>query len=185
MKKIITLATLFLTGTAMAQQAGTSETGIRYNEVSVAYNSASAVGETLQGYTVMGSALLDQNYTVDVAYTDVSTTGSSISSTAFNVGYRMGIASNVDLGVKLGYIDQGGDNPQSSYVVGVGIGAVVAPNVVLSGTASYTGLSSTEYLYGAAIAYYLTENTTIRGSVRASSGTFDTTTYSLGVGYNF
>jgi len=168
-----------------AQQAGTSETGIRYNEVSVGYNSASVSGSTLQGYTVMGSALLEQNFTVDASYTDVSKTGTSISSTALNVGYRMGVASNVDVGVKLGYIDQGGGSPESSYVVSAGVGAVVAPNVVLSGNVSYTGLTSTEYLYGAGLAYYLTENTTIRGSVRASSGTVDTTTYALSVGYNF
>jgi hypothetical protein len=185
MKLVVAVLTLAAAGSVMAQSSGISETGIRYNEVGVGYSSVSVSGSTLQGYTLFGSALVEKNFLIDANYGSVSKSSTEISTTGLNVGYRMGVAPNVDAGVKVGYISYGGDLSDSSYAVGGFANAQLTPELVLGGSVSYTGLSSTNYFYAASLGYYITENITARGSIRGSSGDLSSTTYTASVGYNF
>lgn len=185
MRLVASLITVILSSGAMAETAGVSETGIRYNEVGVGYSSVSVSGSTLQGYTLFGSALVEKNFIIDANYGSVSKASTEITSTGLNVGYRLGIAPNVDAGVKVGYVSYGGDLSDSSYVVGGFANAQLTPDLVLGGNISYTGLSSTNYFYSASLGYHVTENITARGSIRGSSGDLSSTTYTASVGYNF
>lgn len=185
MKLVVAALTLAAAGSAMAQSSGVSETGIRYNEVGVGYASLAVSGTTLQGYTLNASALVEKNFVIDATYANVSKASNSLSSTGLNVGYRIGVAPNVDAGVKVGYISTGGDSSESSYAVGGFVNAQLTPELVLGGNVSYTGLANTDYFYTASLGYHITENITARGSIRGSSGTSTTTTYIASVGYNF
>lgn len=187
MKVVVALLTLATAGSAMAQSTGASETGIRYNEVGVGYASLAVSGQTFQGYSLYGSALVEKNFIIDATYANVSKSSNSVSNTGLNVGYRIGVAPNVDAGVKVGYISgTAGGTTQSSYVVGGFVNAQLTPEWVLGGNVSYTGLDTTKYFYTASLGYHITENITARGSVRGGSGgTANTTTYIASVGYNF
>jgi len=185
MKLVVAVLTLATAGSAMAQSSGVSETGIRYNEVGVGYASLAVSGTTYQGYSLNGSALVEKNFLIDATYADVSKSSTSISSTGLNVGYRMGVAPNVDAGVKVGYISTSSNQSESSYVVGGFVNAQLSPDVFLGANVSYTGLANTDYFYTASLGYHVTENITARGSIRGSSGTSTTTTYIASVGYNF
>ena len=185
MKLVVAVLTLATAASSMAQGAGVSETGIRYNEVGVGYASLATSGTTLQGYTLIGSALVEKNFLIDASYTNVSKSSNSISSTGLNVGYRMGVAPNVDAGVKVGYISSSSNTSDSSYVVGGFVNAQLSPDVVLGANVSYTGLANTNYFYTASLGYHITENIIARGSIRGGSGNSTTTTYIASVGYNF
>lgn len=190
MKKIIAFAALFVTGSAMADSAGTSETGIRYNEVSVGYfaNEVSAnTNHDLTGYQVAGSLLINKDFIIDASYSDQSGDGLSGTMSSLNVGYRMAVSSNADVVFKLGYTgtDSSSSGSDSSYVIGAGAAVMLTPEVQLAANAAYTGLKQTEYIYGASLGYYLTDTLTVRGLVRATSGDYDTMTYMATIGYNF
>jgi hypothetical protein len=186
MKLVVAALTLATAGSAMAQSSGVSETGIRYNEVGVGYASLAASGTTLQGYTLNASALVEKNFVIDATYANLSKSSYSISDTGLNVGYRIGVAPNVDAGVKVGYVSgTAGGTTESSYVVGGFVNAQLTPEWVLGGNVLYTGLANTNYFYTASLGYHITENITARGSIRGSSGNGTTTTYVASVGYNF
>jgi hypothetical protein len=185
MKLIIALIAMFLANFASAQSAGTSETGIRYNEIGIGYNSVSVSGTTLTGYSVGASALVEKNILLNASYENVSKSSNSITNTSVGVGYRFGIASNVDASARVGYFSAGGDLSENSYIVGGGIDALVAPNLSIAGNVSYSGLGSGTYFYSGTVGYYVTEAATLKASVRRSTGDFATTTYLLSAGYNF
>jgi hypothetical protein len=185
MKLVVAALTLVAAASSMAQSSGVSETGIRYNEVGVGYASLAVSGTTLQGYSLNGSALIEKNFLIDATYANLSKSSNSISSTGLNVGYRIGVASNVDAGIKVGYISTNSTESESSYVVGGFVSAQLSPDVVLGANLSYTGLANTNYFYTASLGYHITENIMARGSIRGSSGNGTTTTYIASVGYNF
>lgn len=185
MKAAISLVSILLTPIVFAQTQGVSETGIRYNEVSVGYERFSVSSATLTGYSVGATALLEKNIILGAIYSDVSKSSNSVTSTDLSVGYRLGIAGNVDAVVRAGYLGAGGNNTDSSYSVGAGINALVAPSFVLGGGIGYTGLGSGTFLYTGSASYYVTDNVTLRGAIRRSAGDLTSTTYSLAAGYNF
>lgn len=185
MKKLAAIALLVATGSATAQSAGVSETGIRYNELYAGYESLSNSSITMTGYTIGGSALIDKNIIIDASYADVAKKTTKSHSTVAGIGYRLGIAPNTDVYAKIGYISTGGVTSDSSYLLTGGARGMLTPDLELTGQLTYSGLKAASFYYGASLGYYLTESLTLRGQIRADNATKSNTTYILSVGYNF
>ncbi len=171
--------------TAFAQENGVSETGIRYNEIYAGYQTLSNSSIRMNGYTIGGSALIDKNILVDAVYADVSKSTVKSQNTTVGIGYRLGVAQNTDVYAKLGYINVGGVTSDSSYLLTGGARGMLTPDVELTGQVTYSGLKNASLYYGVGLGYYLADNLTIRGQVRADNATKSNTTYVLTVGYNF
>jgi len=98
MKKLIALAALtFISGLAMANEPGKSETGLDYNKIDVNYQTFKVSGVNFTGYNAGGSFLVSDSIFVLGSYASLSHSGStSRESSKLGLGYRMGIAANTD-----------------------------------------------------------------------------------------
>jgi len=91
MKKLFAITSLaFLTSTAFAAEAGKSETGVDYNELSASYVSmdltSGSTTTTLTGYGLAATYLLTENFFVLGSYTSVEKSPTTIATTSGSVG---------------------------------------------------------------------------------------------------
>ncbi|MEY3674717.1 MAG: hypothetical protein RJB47_1425, partial [Pseudomonadota bacterium] len=110
MKKLFAITSLaLLTSTAFAAEAGKSETGVDYNELSASYVSMEAKSTTFTGYGIAATYLLTENFFVLGSYTSVEKSPTTIATTSGSVGYRLPMAANTDAVATIGYmyVDKG------------------------------------------------------------------------------
>jgi lipopolysaccharide assembly outer membrane protein LptD (OstA) len=181
MKKLLTITSLaFLTSAAMAAEAGQSETGVDYNELSASYVSMdSTVGTTtttFTGYGLAATYLLSENFFVEKSTTTISYTSGS-------VGYRLPIAANTDAVATIGYsyVDLGTTH-EDTYPMSLGVRAAVTPDVDLGANLIYVEQKDAQSGFGASIKYKINSNLFVRGDYRSLT---DSSQYSVGVGIKF
>lgn len=188
MKKLLTLASLaLLTSTVFAAEAGKSETGVDYNELSASYVSMdSTVGTTtttFTGYGLAATYLLSENFFVLGSYTSVEKSTTTISYTSGSVGYRLPIAANTDAVATIGYsyVDLGSTH-EDTYPMSLGVRAAVTPDVDLGADLIYVEADDAQSGFGASIKYKINSNLFVRGDYRSLT---DSSQYSVGVGIKF
>ena len=187
MKKLLTLASLaLLTSTVFAAEAGKSETGVDYNELSASYVSMdSTVGTTttFTGYGLAATYLLSENFFVLGSYTSVEKSTTTIAYTSGSVGYRLPIAANTDAVATIGYsyVDLGTTH-EDTYPMSLGVRAAVTPDVDLGADLIYVEADNTQSGFGASIKYKINSNLFVRGDYKSLT---DSNQYSVGVGIKF
>lgn len=176
-----TLATACAAGWAQSSQGpGYSETGISYNEVGIGLGSAQVkladTKYTFNGAGIGGSVLIGQRFVLGGTYTDVSKTiaGSEIrsSDTNLSLGYRMGVAANVDLVPTITALNNtsklaGASNTVQGYAAGVQMRAALSPSWEASFGVShvkYDGLSA-DTATSVGLGYHLSRDLVLRGEL--------------------
>ena len=184
MKKLFAITSLaFLTSTAFAAEAGKSETGVDYNELSASYVSMEAKSTTFTGYGIAATYLLTENFFVLGSYTSVEKSPTTIATTSGSVGYRLPMAANTDAVATIGYmyVDKGATH-EDRYPMSMGVRAAVTPDVDLGADLIYLQADDTQSGFGASIKYKINSNMFIRGHYRSLT---DSSQYAIGVGIKF
>ncbi len=184
MKKLFAITSLaLLTSTAFAAEAGKSETGVDYNELSASYVSMEASSKTYTGYGIAATYLLTENFFVLGSYTSVEKSPTTIATTSGSVGYRLPMAANTDAVATIGYmyVDKGATH-EDHYPMSLGVRAAVTPDVDLGADLLYVQADDTQSGFGASIKYKINSNMFIRGHYRSLT---DSSQYAIGVGIKF
>lgn len=184
MKKLFAITSLaFLTSTAFAAEAGKSETGVDYNELSASYVSMEAKSTTFTGYGIAATYLLTENFFVLGSYTSVEKSPTTIATTSGSVGYRLPMAANTDAVATIGYmyVDKGATH-EDHYPMSLGVRAAVTPDVDLGADLLYVQADDTQSGFGASIKYKINSNMFIRGDYKSLT---DSSQYAIGVGIKF
>jgi hypothetical protein len=189
MKKLLTITSLaFLTSAAMAAEAGQSETGVDYNELSASYVSmdltSGSTTTTLTGYGLAATYLLTENFFVLGSYTSVEKSPTTIATTSGSVGYRLPMAANTDAVATIGYgyTTITSQTHQDSYPMSLGVRAAVTPDVDLGADLIYVEADDAQSGFGASIKYKINSNLFVRGDYKSLT---DSSQYSVGVGIKF
>jgi len=188
MKKLFAITSLaLLTSTAFAAEAGKSETGVDYNELSASYVSmdltSGSTTTTLTGYGLAATYLLTENFFVLGSYTSVEKSPTTIATTSGSVGYRLPMAANTDAVATIGYkyVDKGATH-EDHYPMSLGVRAAVTPDVDLGADLLYVQADDTQSGFGASIKYKINSNLFVRGDYKSLT---DSSQYSIGVGMKF
>jgi lipopolysaccharide assembly outer membrane protein LptD (OstA) len=184
MKKLFAITSLaLLTSTAFAAEAGKSETGVDYNELSASYVSMEASSKTYTGYGIAATYLLTENFFVLGSYTSVEKSPTTIATTSGSVGYRLPMAANTDAVATIGYmyVDKGATH-EDHYPMSLGVRAAVTPDVDLGADLLYVQADDTQSGFGASIKYKINSNLFVRGDYKSLT---DSSQYSIGVGMKF
>jgi hypothetical protein len=184
MKKLFAITSLaLLTSTAFAAEAGKSETGVDYNELSASYVSMEAKSTTFTGYGIAATYLLTENFFVLGSYTSVEKSPTTIATTSGSVGYRLPMAANTDAVATIGYmyVDKGATH-EDHYPMSLGVRAAVTPDVDLGADLLYVQADDTQSGFGASIKYKINSNMFIRGDYKSLT---DSSQYAIGVGIKF
>jgi lipopolysaccharide assembly outer membrane protein LptD (OstA) len=184
MKKLFAITSLaLLTSTAFAAEAGKSETGVDYNELSASYVSMEAKSTTFTGYGIAATYLLTENFFVLGSYTSVEKSPTTIATTSGSVGYRLPMAANTDAVATIGYmyVDKGATH-EDHYPMSLGVRAAVTPDVDLGADLLYVQADDTQSGFGASIKYKINSNLFVRGDYKSLT---DSSQYSIGVGMKF
>lgn len=184
MKKLFAITSLaLLTSTAFAAEAGKSETGVDYNELSASYVSMEAKSTTFTGYGIAATYLLTENFFVLGSYTSVEKSPTTIATTSGSVGYRLPMAANTDAVATIGYmyVDKGATH-EDHYPMSLGVRAAVTPDVDLGADLLYVQADDTQSGFGARIKYKINSNMFIRGDYKSLT---DSSQYAIGVGIKF
>lgn len=184
MKKLFAITSLaLLTSTAFAAEAGKSETGVDYNELSASYVSMEAKSTTFTGYGIAATYLLTENFFVLGSYTSVEKSPTTIATTSGSVGYRLPMAANTDAVATIGYmyVDKGATH-EDHYPMSLGVRAAVTPDVDLGADLLYVQADDTQSGFGASIKYKINSNMFIRGHYRSLT---HSSQYAIGVGIKF
>jgi len=184
MKKLFAITSLaFLTSTAFAAEAGKSETGVDYNELSASYVSMEVKSTTYTGYGIAATYLLTENFFVLGSYTSVEKSPTTIATTSGSVGYRLPMAANTDAVATIGYkyVDKGATH-EDHYPMSLGVRAAVTPDVDLGADLLYVQADDTQSGFGASIKYKINSNLFVRGDYKSLT---DSSQYSIGVGMKF
>lgn len=199
MKKIIALAAIAAAcSTSAFAQSGVTETGLNYNEVGVAYQTFKTDTDdgssiTLKGYGVNGSYMLDKNFYVSGSTGTQSKTFDDGKVTAnisqAGVGYRLGLAKNVDGFAAVSYVSVTFKSPEgkdtsTGHNLTAGVRALVAPGLdVTAGVANMkVGDGSAKNGYVLGLGYELTPSLVARINYSSLSDLAFTT---VGLGYKF
>ena len=185
MKKLFAITSLaLLTSTAFAAEAGKSETGVDYNELSASYVSMEASSKTYTGYGIAATYLLTENFFVLGSYTSVEKSPTTIATTSGSVGYRLPMAANTDAVATIGYgyTTITSQTHQDSYPMSLGVRAAVTPDVDLGADLLYVQADDTQSGFGASIKYKINSNMFIRGDYKSLT---DSSQYAIGVGIKF
>jgi opacity protein-like surface antigen len=204
MKKIIALAAIAAAcSTSAFAQSGVTETGLNYNEVGVVYQTFKIVDTqddngndtgslTLKGYGVNGSYMLDKNfYVLGSTGTQSKTVDSdkvSANISQAGVGYRLGLAKNVDGFASVSYVsltfkDPEGKEKSTGHNLTAGVRALVMPGLdVTAGVASMKIGDSSSNGYVLGLGYELTPSLVARINYSSMSDVVFTT---VGLGYKF
>jgi hypothetical protein len=198
MKKIFAMAAVAVTCSASVfAQSGVTDTGLNYNEVGAAYQSIKFDNTdgsvTLTGYGFNGSYMLDKNFYVlgstGTATKTISGVKVTFSPTQAGLGYRLGVAKNVDGFASLNYVSvtNKSDEPtntKTGYSLTAGVRALVAPGVDVSAAAmtQKIGDNSAKNGYMLGLGYDLTSSVVARISYTALK---DVTLTSVGVAYKY
>jgi hypothetical protein len=184
MKKLFAITSLaLLTSTAFAAEAGKSETGVDYNELSASYVSMEVKSTTYTGYGIAATYLLTENFFVLGSYTSVEKSPTTIATTSGSVGYRLPMAANTDAVATIGYmyVDKGATH-EDHYPMSLGVRAAVTPDVDLGADLLYVQADDTQSGFGASIKYKINSNMFIRGDYKSLT---DSSQYAIGVGIKF
>jgi len=184
MKKLFAITSLaLLTSTAFAAEAGKSETGVDYNELSASYVSMEVKSTTYTGYGIAATYLLTENFFVLGSYTSVEKSPTTIATTSGSVGYRLPMAANTDAVATIGYmyVDKGATH-EDHYPMSLGVRAAVTPDVDLGADLLYVQADDTQSGFGASIKYKINSNLFVRGDYKSLT---DSSQYSIGVGMKF
>jgi lipopolysaccharide assembly outer membrane protein LptD (OstA) len=188
MKKLFTIASLaFLTSTAFAAEAGKSETGVDYNELSASYvsmdSTSGSTTTTFTGYGLAATYLLTENFFVLGSYSSVEKSTNTIAMTSGSVGYRLPIAANTDAVATIGYSYMDlGTTHEDTYPMSLGVRAAVTPDVDLGADLIYVQADDTQSGFGASIKYKINSNLFVRGDYKSLT---DSSQYAIGVGMKF
>jgi len=184
MKKLfIATSIALLTSTAFAAEAGKSDTGVDYNEISAGYTSMKIDPTTYTGFGISATYLLTENFFVNGSYGSVEKSSTTIASTTGSVGYRMPIAANTDAVATIGYgytTISGGHI--DSYPMSLGVRSAVTPEIDLGANLIYVEADDAQSGFGASIKYKINSNMFVRGDYKSLT---DSTQYSIGVGFKF
>ena len=188
MKKLFTITSLaFLTSAAFAAEAGKSETGVDYNELSASYvsmdSTSGSTTTTFTGYGLAATYLLTENFFVLGSYTSVEKSTTTISYTSGSVGYRLPMAANTDAVATIGYSYMDlGTTHEDTYPMSLGVRAAVTPDVDLGADLIYVQADDTQSGFGASIKYKINSNLFVRGDYKSLT---DSSQYTIGVGMKF
>ncbi len=193
MKKIIALAVASLLSiTAMADGPAKTDTGISYNNVEVGYDTFINNDRdiTWTGYGLGGNFLLTENIYATANYSSLTpqTSGDidNAELTYVGLGYRLPIASSVDLITDLSYTSRTIGTTDTGYRLTVGAKSMIASAVELTGAYSYIDIGSSTYnAFTAGLKFNVTDAFYGYGRYASMSGSNSITSYTLGVGMNF
>jgi opacity protein-like surface antigen len=188
MKKLIALASLtFISGLAMANEPGKSETGLDYNKIELNYQSFAESGVTFTGYQTNGTFLFTDNIYALGSYANYTHSGStSIERSNLGLGYRMGIAANTDAFTSLAYSSMTQSSTNTGYALTLGVRSKIADPVDVTGSYTYTSLGSNYFnSFNVGMNYKFTDMFYATAGYTSSSGTASITQYNLGVGIKF
>ena len=188
MKKLFAITSLaLLTSTAFAAEAGKSETGVDYNELSASYVSLDATSAgtttTFTGYGLAATYLLTENFFILGSYSSVEKSTTTLATTSGSVGYRLPMAANTDAVATIGYsyFDKGATH-EDKYPMSLGVRAAVTPDVDLGADLIYVQADDTQSGFGASIKYKINSNLFVRGDYRSLT---DSSQYTIGIGIKF
>jgi lipopolysaccharide assembly outer membrane protein LptD (OstA) len=188
MKKLFAITSLaLLTSTAFAAEAGKSETGVDYNELSISYLSMDSTSgsstTTFTGYGLAATYLLTENFFVLGSYSSVEKSTTTLATTSGSVGYRLPMAANTDAVATIGYgyVDMGATH-EDTYPMSLGVRAAVTPDVDLGADLIYVQRDDAQSGFGASIKYKINSNLFVRGDYRSLT---DSSQYTIGVGFKF
>lgn len=199
MKKIITLAIASLvTGTAMANEPGKTDTGIDYNKIEVNYIAATISNSTWDGYYTSGSFLVSENVFLLVNFATISRLGATREKTNIGLGYRFPVGSSADLFSTLTYYSQTNDFSQTNnYSVttkttneggnwGLGVRSKLSADADASAVYNYISAGSQTYNnYTISLKYNVTESIFATGGYTWQTGSSSATAYLVGAGVRF
>lgn len=191
MKKLFAITSLaLLTSTAFAAEAGKTDTGLDYNEISISYlssditNTSTDVKSTLTGYGLSATYLLTENIFINGQYSSMEKSPTTIATTSGSLGYRLPMSDSVDAlaTVGYGYTTITGTTHKDSYPMSLGVRAVVTPELDLGASLIYVEADDAQSGFGASAKYKINSNIFIRGDYKSLT---DSTSYSIGIGFKF
>ena len=188
MKKLIALAAMTLiSGIAMANEPGKSETGIDYNKIDLNYQSFAVSGTTYTGYQTNGSFLFTDSIFVVGSYASLTHSGStSIESSNLGLGYRLGIAANTDAITSVSYSSMTQSSTKTGYAVTLGVRSKIADPVDVIGAYTYSSLGSNYFnSLNVGVNYRFTDMFYATAGYTSTSGTASINRYNLGLGFKF
>ena len=188
MKKLIALAAMTLiSGVAMANEPGKSETGLDYNKFDVDYQTFSVSSKNFTGYNANGSFLLTDSIYALGGYSSLSRTGSStIELGNLGVGYRLGIASSTDAFTSLAYNSMTQSSTKTGYAATLGVRSKIADPVDVVGSYTYSTAGSNHYNnVNVGLNYKFTDMLFVKVGYNSWTGSASATGYTLGLGVSF
>jgi opacity protein-like surface antigen len=188
MKKLFAITSLaLLTSTAFAAEAGKTDTGLDYNELSVSYVSMEAESGTFAGYSLNATYLLTENFFIGGIYSSVEKSPYTLASTQGLIGYRLPIAATVDGYATVGYglTTVTSSKDEQMYPLALGIRASVTPEIDLRASVNYTEATEAQTGFSAGVKYKLNDNIFLNAAYMYSKGDTATTHYTLGIGIKF
>ena len=192
-KKIIALAVASLLSiTAMADGPEKTDTGINYNNIEVGYDTfvLNDYKYTWTGYGLGGNFLITENIYATANYSSLTPETSAgldnATMTYVGAGYRLPIASSVDLFTDLSYVSRTIGTTDTGYRVTIGAKSKIASALELTGAYSYIDVGSTTYnAFTGGLKLNVTDSFYGYGKYTSMTGSQSVKNYSLGVGMNF
>jgi len=189
MKKLIALASLtFISGLAMANEPGKSETGLDYNKIEVDYASAK-IGtiSNYSGYYTSGSFLVNENIYVLGNYASLTKSGeSNYEKSNLGLGYRLPIATNADFLTSISYYSQTYSGTKTGYNLSLGARAKVSGDADVLGAYSYISAGSVSYNnFSLGVKFNITESIFASGGYFSQTGSSSSSGYTIGAGLKF
>ena len=161
MKKLFAITSLaLLTSTAFAAEAGKTDTGLDYNELSASYVSMEVDSVTFAGYGVTATYLLTENFFIGGDYRSVSKSSTTIDRTTGLVGYRMPLGTTLDGYATVGYMygKVTDSEAEHMYPLALGIRASITPDIDVRASVNYTEATEAQTGFTAGIKYNINSN---------------------------
>jgi len=180
MKKCIALAVFTLCGTAVLAD----EAKLDYTEASLSYAAYTSGSNTYSGYAAGLGFLMTQNIYALANYQSFDS--SSITQSSLGVGYKMPIGGGADGLFTLKYETDTEAETSNGYSLGVGVRAKVNSDMDITGNYSYRIMgSNNDYTFEAGLNYKFSSNMFAKLGYATTAGDTSTSSYVIGVGFNF
>ena len=181
---IAALAMSLLGASAMANEAGLTDSGASFNEASLSYANLKSGTTSYNGYLTELGFVLSKNMYALGSYQNLDT--GSITQGSLGLGYKMPIGSSSDGFFTLKYESDNTTTVNNGYSLGAGVRTLVSPDMDFSGSYSFRTMgSSHDYTFNVGLKYKFTGNMFAKVGYSSTSGDTSSSMYAIGVGIDF
>jgi hypothetical protein len=181
---IAAIALSFLGASALANDAGLTDSGANFNEASLSYANYKSGTTSYNGYLTELGFVINSNIYALGSYQNFDT--GSITQGSLGLGYKMPIGSSSDGFFTLKYESDNTASVNNGYSLAAGVRTVVTPDMDFSGSYSFRTMgSSHDYTFNVGLKYKFNSNMFAKIGYATTSGDSSTSMYAIGVGVDF